>query len=148
MSVLRPWVMQLPLREQGTLVVALRGCDVAPKMPLDSPERRMTAALRYAVMIPADPREVDYGAGCFMLSKPPMDVKLSMFEHYPLHWVTHIIHACEVLGYRHPESLQGSAWLMLYVRFVRALHMVPENEQTFTARLGEDRIANGTVVTL
>lgn len=146
LSVLRPWVMALPLREQGTLIVALRGCDSAPKFPLDSPERRMTAALRWAVCIPADEREVDSEPGCFMLSTPPMDAKLSMFEHYPQHWVGHVIHACEVLGYRHPEDEQGSDWLALYRRFVYSLHMRAESKEDMIARLSEDRVAKGTVV--
>lgn len=57
-SVLQDWVMELPLREQGTLLTIVRGCDLTPKLPLDSIERRLVGALRFAIMIPADPREV------------------------------------------------------------------------------------------
>jgi hypothetical protein len=57
-SVLQDWVMHLPLREQGALVVGTRGCDEAPKLPLDSIERQLTAFLRYLVLVPADIREV------------------------------------------------------------------------------------------
>lgn len=145
-SVLRDWVQQLPLREQGTLIVALRGCDLAPKYPLDSPERRLTAALRYAVCIPADEREVDSELGCFMISQPPLDFKLSMVEQYPLHWVIHIVHACETLAYRHPDAVQASLWNVLYQRAVHSLHMVIEPKEQFIARLSENRIAKGTVV--
>lgn len=35
-SVLRDWVMELPLREQGTLLTCIRGCDLTPKLPLHS----------------------------------------------------------------------------------------------------------------
>lgn len=147
-SVLREWVQALPLREQGTLIVALRGCDSAPKFPLDSPERRMTAAIRYAVCIPADQREVDAEPGAFMTAHIPIDVKLAMFEHYPQHWVGHIIHACEVLGYRHPDTWQAAAWKVLYERFVKSLHLNPESVEQMTKRLSEDRIASGTVVAL
>jgi len=147
-SVLRDWVMELPLREQGTLIVALRGCDVAPKFPLDSPERRLTAAVRYAVCNPADEREVDSQPGAFMTRVVPLDVKLSMFEHYPQHWVGHIIHACEVLGYRHPNPLVREAWFTLYAGFCKSLHLPSESKETMIERLSEDRIAQGTVVTL
>lgn len=145
-SVLRDWVMELPLREQGTLVVALRGCDAAPKYPLDSPERRITAAIRYAVCHPADEREVDAEPGAFMTRIVPSDVKLSMFEHYPQHWVGHIIHACEVIGYRHPDHAVRSAWYALYLRLVDGLHLLPEGHVRMENRLSEDRVAKGTIV--
>jgi hypothetical protein len=147
-SVLRDWVMELPLREQGTLIVATRGCDVAPKFPLDSPERRVTAAIRYAIMIPHDEREVDSTPGCFMLSTPPMDLKLSMLEHYPQHWVGHIIHACEVIAYRHPNRDYAGYWMVLYWQLCRSLHMNDETKEQMVARLSEDRVATGTVVSL
>lgn len=148
-SVLREWVMALPLREQGALIVATRGCDLAPKFPLDSPERRMTAAIRYAVCVPADVREVDAAPGCFMLSTPPMDVKIAMFEHYPLHWCLHIVHACQIIGYRHPDQTGvGASWRELYTRFVFAMHLHTESPIEMYERLSEDRIAKGTVVQL
>lgn len=147
-SVLRDWVMQLSLREQGTLIVALRGCDVASKIPLNSPERRLTAAIRYAVCVPADDREVDAKLGAFMTRVVPVDVRLGMLEHYPQHWVGHVIHACEVLGYREPDENTRQQWFTLYREFCRSLHLPPESFADMLARLTEDRIANDNVVTL
>jgi hypothetical protein len=40
-SVLQDWVCNLPLRMQGTLLTAIRGCDLTPKLPLDSTERNL-----------------------------------------------------------------------------------------------------------
>lgn len=145
---MRDWVMQLPLREQGAMLVATRGCDSAPKFPLESVERRLTAAIRYAVMVPHDEREVDAAPGCFMVSVPPMDLKLAMLEHYPMHWVMHVVHACEGLGYRHPVEAVANGWLVLYWRAVRSLHLEPESRDAYISRLGEDRVAQGTVVSL
>jgi hypothetical protein len=140
--------MSLPLREQGVLVVALRGCDSAPKFPLDSPERRMTAAIRYAVCHPADEREVDLVIGGFMTRNIPADVRLAMLEHYPQHWVGHVIHATQVLGYRHPDKGIAAVWLELYTRFCQSLHVVPESLDNMVARLSEDRVNLGKVVSL
>ena len=147
-SVLRDWVMELPLREQGTLLTAIRGCDLTPKYPLDSIERRLVAAVRYAVMVPADEREVDSEPGCFMISKPPAvdEFKPSALGHYPQHWVAHIMHAMEVIGWRHPDADLRTDWRSLYRKMVHSLHL---NEETFDQmheRLSEDRIAAGTVV--
>lgn len=85
-SVMQEWTHELPLREQGTLVVATRGCDLAPKLPLDSTERQLTGFLRFLTMNPADPREVGTIGGFFQPT-PPLDWKQSELGHYPLHWV-------------------------------------------------------------
>jgi hypothetical protein len=145
-SVLRNWVMGLPLRAQGTLLVAMRGCDVRAKFPLDSPDKNLVAAIRYAVCVPADEREVDSEPGCFMQSEPPMDFKPAMIEHYPCHYVMHLFHAVEVLGYLHPSKTYRPKWHTLYLRFCKAFHVEPEDYFTMTRRLTEDRIANNSVV--
>jgi hypothetical protein len=67
-SVLQDWVTELPLREQGTLLTSVRGCDLTPKYPLDSQERRVVGFIRYAFMVPADVREVDAEPGAFFVS--------------------------------------------------------------------------------
>lgn len=144
-SVLQDWVMELPLREQGTLMTAIRGCDLTPKYPLDSPERTLTAAIRYAVMVPVDPREIDSEPGCFMISRPPT-FKASALGHYPLHWVTHLMHAAEVIAYRHPSIPARAQWLSVYENLVDSLHLRPEPQHRMIARLSEDRIAKGNIV--
>lgn len=114
-SVLQDWVMELPLREQGTLLTGMRGCDLAPKHPgsiderhgcstgEETAERQLVAFLRYCVMNPADAREVDI-CGAFFRSSPPEQWKPSQFGHYPLHWYSHVMHCFEVVGYRRPHG--------------------------------------------
>jgi hypothetical protein len=145
-SILRDWVAELPLREQGTLLAAVRGCDLTPKFPLDAPERQLVAFVRWTFMYPADEREVDYQPGSFMSRIPPADFKPSCVGHYPLHWVMHIVHALEVIGYRHPDRVISYQCRCLYADFVKSFHL---SEETFTEmreRLCEDRIAKGKVV--
>lgn len=149
-SVLQGWVMELPLREQGTLLASVRGCDMAPKYDpngdvIDTPERRLTRWMRWAFMVPADPREVDY-PGAFMCSISPFPFKASAFGHYPLHWVSHLVHAAEVIAYRNPDPRVAETALAIYHAFVHMLHLFPETREQFDQRLSEDRIATGTVV--
>lgn len=144
-SVLQDWVMELPLREQGTLLTCIRGCDLTPKLPLDSMERRLVGALRYAIMHPADPREVDI-VGAFFVSTPPRNFRASGIGHYPLHWVSHVMHAAEVIAFRHPDGWTRDDWYQIYYAFVHALHLQPESREDFITRLSEDRIASDTVV--
>lgn len=149
-SVLQDWVMELPLREQGTLLTAVRGCDLAAKYDpsgnvIDTPERRLTGWIRWAFMNPADPREVDI-PGAFFQSRPPKNFKASAFGHYPLHWVSHVMHACEIIGYRHPDLITGKQAREIYRAFVQMLHLNPEPMDQMIRRLSEDRIASDTVV--
>ena len=150
-SVLQDWVMELPLREQGTLLTAVRGCDDEEKIWTQrgvaySPGRRLTAFIRFCFMNPADPREIDVEEGAFFRSEPPSPFKPSEFGHLPQHWYAHVMHALEIIGYRHPDRFIGNRALGLYVSMVGNLHLNIESEAQMIDRLSEDRIATGTVV--
>lgn len=149
-SVLQDWVIELPLREQGTLLTAVRGCDVEPKQwtPTgfsDSPGRRLTAFIRYCFMNPADPREVDI-PGAFFQSNPPSPFRPSEFGHLPQHWYAHVMHALEVIAYRHPDVNIADQALEMYCKMVDNLHLNVESADRMVGRLSEDRIKTGKVV--
>lgn len=157
-SVLQDWVMELPLRAQGTLLTGIRGCDLAPKNPCDidetygcgrsgesTPERHLAAFLRHCVLNPADPRETDI-PGSWFLSSPPKDWKPSQLSHYPQHWYSHLMHCFEVVGYLSTNELIRPVALDIYKRLVHNLHLTPETEEQMLERLIEDRIASNTVV--
>jgi hypothetical protein len=155
-SVLQDWVMELPLREQGTLLTGVRGCDVAPKNPItiveengcstgeDTAERKLSAFLRWCILNPADPREVDYPGAWF--SSTLSDWKPSQLGHYPLHWYSHLMHCYEVVAYRHPSGAVRDKAFVVYVRLVRNLHLNIETIGEMIERLSEDRVAKGQIV--
>ena len=150
-SVLQDWVMELPLRHQGVLLTAVRGCDDEPKTWQEtgvaySPGRRLTAFIRYCFMNPADPREVDYAEGSFFRSIPPNPFNPSEFGHLPQHWYSHVMHALEVIGYYHPSSDIRYEAHVMYLRMVSNLHLSPESNEQMNVRLTEDRIRTNTVV--
>lgn len=149
-SVLQGWVMQLPLRYQGTLLTAVRGCDDEPKLWTsqgfaDSPGRRLTAFIRWCFMVPADTREVDI-PGAFFQSRPPDPFKPSEFGHLPQHWYSHAMHGLEIIAYCHPLSEVREVAYRLYKAMVYNLHLNVETTCQMEDRLTEDRIANDTVV--
>lgn len=150
-SVLQDWVMNLPLRHQGTLLTSVRGCDDEPKLwsrtgVSYSPGRRLTAYIRCCFMNPADEREVDYEEGSFFQSRPPSPFKPSEFGHLPQHWYSHVMHALEIIGYCHPDSGIRNQAHTMYVKLVHNLHLRPESSEDLHTRLTEDRIATSTVV--
>lgn len=146
-SVLRPWVMQLPLREQATLLAAIRGCDTAGK---DHRVKSLTAAIRYAVLIPDREDEVNDGtearANSYMRLWVDPDLRVSDFDALPFHFVTHLVHACAVLAYRAPEKAERpramcrAEWLRLYEYLCHGLHLNPETEEQLTIRLASRRV--------
>lgn len=149
-SVLQDWVMELPLRFQGTLLTGVRGCDDEPKLWFqqgfaDSPGRRLTAYIRYCFMNPADPREVDI-PGAFFQSKPPEPFKPSEFGHLPQHWYSHAMHCLEIIYYHHPDVHIASTAKNLYLKMVYNLHLFPETKSQLYDRLTEDRISTNNVV--
>lgn len=150
-SVLQDWVMELPLRYQGVLLSAMRGCDDSPKEWTSSGEvadtaaRRLTAWLRWACLNPADPREVDV-PGAFMQSRLPRPFKPSGLGHFPLHWFAHVMHAFQVVAVCHPSAEVSADALGVYDTMVHSLHLNPETPEAMRERLTEDRFVTGTVV--
>lgn len=151
-SVLQEWVIELPLREQGTLLTAVRGCDSEIKTWTEtgiaySPGRRLTAFIRFCFMNPADEREIDFAEGSFFRSEPPSPFKPSEFGHLPQHWYSHAMHALEIIGYRHPETKVKLDARFLYEKMVENMHLNIESFSQMINRLSEDRIENKTVIT-
>lgn len=150
-SVLQDWVMELPLREQGTMLTAVRGCDNEPKQWTKtgvsySPGRRLTAFIRWCFLNPADIREVDSEEGAFMMSSPPDPFKPSEYGHLPQHWYSHAMHALEVIAYRHPVPEVAKIAGHMYLKMVHNMHLNSESKGQMIQRLSEDRFLSGTVV--
>jgi hypothetical protein len=139
-SVLQDWVMELPFRHQGVLLAAVRGCDNTPKECSSKP---LTRAIRGAFMNPADPREVGMDSAFMKAELTSEDVKqfVKDWDHYPIHFVQHIMHACEVIGYKHPDRNVRIVFDFAYTRMVDKLHLYPEKMYEMDKRLTEDRIA-------
>lgn len=146
-SILQDWVTELGLRHQGVLVTAIRGCDGMAKEDVTKPLAR---ELRGLVLVPYDDRELD-NLGGFMVRFPSepaahnFNALLRSLDHYPVHYLFHLIHAVEIIGYYHPNRHARAVYFQRYENFVRRLHLRPETMEQMDSRLTEDRIMLGTV---
>lgn len=136
-SILRPWVEQLSRRKQAVLLAAIRGCDGAPK---GDPSKAMLWALRWDVLFPDDPNADPFNTKTFMGYKLDLHQKqiefLSSLDQYPFHFVMHFFHACEIIGYEHPDSKLSLYYQGLYNRFcIDHLHTNPETHEQMNHRL-------------
>lgn len=144
-SVLQDWVMELPLRHQGVLCSAVRGCDTATKP--GGIERHLVPYLRRTFLNPADEREVSV-PGAFMRSDPPdhKTWKPSELGHFPQHYYAHLMHAFQIVGAHHPDSQTRNQCQVIYQRMTWNLHLETESIERMDERLTEDRFLTGTVV--
>jgi hypothetical protein len=145
-SILQDWVTALPIRYQGTLLAALRGCDGVPKNDVS---KTIARGIRSVTLNPADDRELKHKGGYMSFELEELIPAIHQFgknmDHYPLHFVTHVLHAIEVIGYQHPTLTVSAKFTTAYKYLVRKLHLRPEPPMDLHDRMTEDRIANGTV---
>ncbi len=138
-SILQEWVMELGLRFQGVLLTVIRGCDTAPKQDAS---KDLTRVLRSDILIPhcGDPFKaktfIEAVQDSVLVDRFTALVK--NLDHYPHHYVMHLVHAIEILGYHHPNSDRRSWYGNFYQRLCRGLHVNPETKEQLEARLGAD----------
>lgn len=155
-SVLHDWICELPIRMQALLCVALRGPDGMQK---ESSAKCLLRLMRGVVLKPSDPSYCGNGDS-FMwtdyrqdllededkISFKIAEVELNVFDHnmnefwnnhdhYPHHFIMHLIHAAEVISYKHPDGSIRGAWSMFYTLACNSFHMNVETEEQMDNRL-------------
>lgn len=139
-SVLQDWVCDLPFMQQALLCVALRGPDGMSK---NCAAKYILRFMRGVVLKPADP---DYSGNSdsFMWTDYELDDswRISVIDFYsdhdayPHHFIMHLIHAAEVIGYQHPDSKIAAYWNDFYLKGCRSMHMNPETILQMDERIG------------
>lgn len=146
-NILQHWVAELGLRHQGVILTGIRGCDGVAKHDVSKPLMR---AIRAVALVPFDPRELTEPKG-FMYYAAGYEFRQSAsafaknMDEYPSHFVWHVIHACEVIGYCHPNETVAADFCYAYTALINKFHVRPESKATMEERLTEDRVASNTV---
>lgn len=149
MLLFRDWVGELSLAMQGTLATAVRGPDGCPKV---DPAKDIICAYRWTIMNNAhqgvmtrDGLRAGHG-DTFMgdwTGIPPSESRkafLKSHDQYPHHWLMHLIHCAEIVGYGHPDANIRKWWRSFYEDFCDAFHMYPETREQMMERLKERTI--------
>ena len=157
MSVIQPWVSQLPLSMQTVLLTAIRGPDGCPK---DCPAKVIVRAVRRCILISARSKItlalLEPGGGEFMRPMPFVDpsghataeeasIRLHVRSYFattdelPHHFQMHLLHAAQIIGYYHPvfdQDGRDKRWLGLhfYEAGVNDMHLEPEPLEVMQAR--------------
>lgn len=129
--VVQPWVWGLSWKQQTTLLCALRGCDSVGK---NDPTKNFIRGVRRAVLHNAD----ESGNSDFMLAdfcNGDIYRFTKDIDRYPVHFLLHLVHAAEIIGYFHPNEACREIWNEFYLELVNAFHMRPESKEENIQRL-------------
>lgn len=134
---LRKWFNDLPRMQQGVLLAVLRNCDGCRS---DGPHKILVRGIRAACIKSART------SGSFNARRPRQsdlkDCAIQFvdchFDHMPIHFVTHLMHAAEVIAYKHPDASIQASWSFIYTTIVKAMHLNIETREQFEERLKDD----------
>ena len=132
--------------QQSVLITAVRGADGIPKRHVS---KYLLRWLRRCIMFSAfDKIELmgphDARGGNFTGPIPQDQTPESIQDEYfhdidmiPHHFHLHLVHAAEILGYKHPQPSKRFFWKGFYETAARDMHLIPEDEAELDIRLGD-----------
>lgn len=130
------WVADLPFTQQALLFSIVRGPDGCGKYNTAKP---LIYFMRGVLIKPAYNWDGsnnntymwgDYG----IFSQATYDL-MSDVDSFPHHFLMHLFHCAEVIGFKHPDALISQSWLTFYYNACDSLHMNPETLDQFNKRL-------------
>ncbi len=151
-AVLYDWVCGLKFQTQALLLTAMRGPDENNKY---NAAKAIIRYLRGVVIKPAgnlhyvapyhfvndnDFMWGDYqGGNGYGAQGFAHHAELFWADHdeYPHHFIMHLIHCAEVVGYKHPDAIIREYWNSFYLSACEAFHMNPETHEQMDARLND-----------
>jgi hypothetical protein len=129
-SVLQKWVEGLSFKQQTVVLCVLRGCDGQPKEDLS---KLVVRYIRKVVLKNAGTDKTPFMSNIITLNDI---IQMSRdLDKYPVHYVMHLIFACEIIGFKHPDSNIREFFNSSYKIMVGALHLKPETEEECDDRL-------------
>jgi hypothetical protein len=140
-SVIRSWVSDLGNRHQVALLTAMRACDCLDR---NNSARPVVRALRFAVMDMGGEVSLAVANDFLSLSLALAEIAafLKDWDAYPMHFLHHLMHACEVAAYKHPDRELAGAFMSVYQGLIRNLRATAETEAEMDVRLNDQRLAD------
>ncbi len=148
MNILKPWTEKLGLRHQGVLMAVIRGCDNAPK---EDPAKDLARCIRYVLLNSFSDKPSSFIENVNDEElKRRMVAVLHSHDQYPCHYIMHLLHATEIIGYKHPDEDVGYRWLWFYQNLCKCFHLNPELPEQLDDRLGacEDQFARNAEIAI
>ena len=148
MNVLQEWLSNISFMQQSVLLTAIRGADTLPKKNIS---KYLLRWYRRCILICAFENKVHHTmhescTGNFTGAVPASLTRDMLVDEYlqdvdaiPHHFHLHVVHAAEIIGYKHPITETRDWWYSFYRRAVQDLHLNPESEVQMDKRLEDNR---------
>lgn len=146
-STFQDWVLRLPFMQQAVLAAGIRAMDGWEKL---HGGKHMMRWFRRAAMISSFegyPLLTPYGAGggSFTGSAPTglsmqaiADMFLNSRDAMELHYFAHMMHAFQIVAYKHSDAGIRGYFYYVYERMAHSLHLWPESQEHMDKRLGDN----------
>lgn len=131
-SVVKEWLNSdnISWKQQTVVLSSLRGCDDQSKYDLS---KKLTRQLRSAILYNAAAADTTFMRNTMTLEEVRKLAENS--DKYPIHYYMHALHACEIIGFKHPDKEVKEGFNGAYLIMVDALHLKPETEEECDYRL-------------
>ena len=155
--VTQKWTHSLSCMQQTVLLTAIRGPDGTAKY---HPVKYLIRWYRRCVLLGALDHNVfdnpyDPGGGSFTgpsyewpavmgdhdwyeKMNSVVEKYLQSLDELPHHFQLHLMHAAEIVGYKHPDPHIRSWWNWVYLELVKDMHLNPETEAELDYRLADN----------
>lgn len=137
-SALHDWVHGLTFQMQALLMTGMRGPDENNKY---NAAKAITRYLRGVICKPAGnwsrKNDNDFMWGDYSFFEDHSQKFWQDHDEYPHHFIMHLIHCAEVVGYMHPKQEVGDYWSTFYLEACDAFHMAPESKKQMINRLND-----------
>lgn len=140
------WFVNLPLQQQSVLFLAARGPDGVRKFhPCKDIQRAYRACVLKAAKFGRAMRWGEKGDSFMTMdtiaSGEQWAVAVKAFfdsiDELPHHYLLHLMHGVEILGYKYPQRIIREIWNEFYLELVKDLHLNPETCVQMDYRLSD-----------
>ena len=145
MSVLQPWVEKLTFMQQSVLITCTRGPDTLEKNHVAKMLlrwfRRCYLYCAFDHKLYTDPYEIGGGSftgPCIGRLDNATRKYFQQVDMIPLHFHLHLMHASEILGYKHPDEKTKNWFHSFYRAIVKDMHLNIETEEQMDYRLSDE----------
>lgn len=136
--VLHNWLAVLTFQQQALLMTAMRGPDENNKY---NAAKAIIRYLRGTVLKPAGDwrgkNDNDFMWGDYGMFQKYANEFWQDHDEYPHHFIMHLVHCAEVVGYHHPDGSIRAYWFRFYYEACIAFHMIPETADQMNKRLND-----------